>query len=160
MRSSPAGTGTVTALAICALPIFLATACGDSGSASGTTAAPAEVQAVTTAFEHFFDSSLPVDQKMALLENGQAFAETLESQAHSSIAGGAQATVSQVSSTGPDRAAVTFTIKKHHIPLLPNRHGEAIRTDGTWKVTAETFCNLLQLEGKPPAVCNAPAPTS
>ncbi|MEU6581758.1 hypothetical protein [Nocardia sp. NPDC046763] len=124
-----------------------------------------EVQAVTTTFERFFDSSIPVDQKAALLENGQAFTETLENQAHSSIAGGATAGVSQVNGDGPGRAAVTFTIKKHGIPLLLNRHGTALQIDGGWKVAAQTFCDLLRVQGSPPAVCGtstttAPAPTS
>ncbi|MFF2555959.1 hypothetical protein ACFVUS_33460 [Nocardia sp. NPDC058058] len=142
-------------LALCA-PLLLTGACGGHSESS----APAsEVDAVTTTFEHFFDSSLPVDQKMALVENGPAFAETLRAQANSSIAGGASASVSQVDSTGPDRAAVTYTIKKHGFPLLPNRHGEAIRTDGSWKVTAQTFCSLLQLERSAPPVCDNPAPT-
>lgn len=141
-------------LALCAAPMLLAGACGGHSESS----APAsEVDAVTTTFEHFFDSSLPVDQKMALVENGQAFEETLKSQANSSIAGGASASVAQVDSTGPDRAAVTFTIKKHGFPLLPNRHGEAIRIDGSWKVSAQTFCSLLQLERSAPPVCDAPA---
>ncbi|MFE3189775.1 hypothetical protein ACFXHA_12255 [Nocardia sp. NPDC059240] len=151
--------------AACALPLLL-TSCGNDGppaASPGTSAA--EVQAITSTFEHFFDSSLPVDQKMALLQNGQAFTETLEHQAHSSIAGGASANVSQVDADGPGRASVTFTIKKHGIPLLPNRHGTALQLDGTWKVAAATFCDLLRIEGGVPAVCDAtpttaPVPTS
>ncbi|GAB2551341.1 hypothetical protein [Nocardia heshunensis] len=149
----------------CALPVLVAS-CGNDGppSASPGTSA-ADVQAITSAFERFFDSSLPVEQKMALLQNGQAFTETLEHQAHSSIAGGASATVSQVNADGPARAAVTFTIKKHGIPLLPNRHGTALQLDGAWKVASATFCDLLRIEGGVPAVCDAtpttaPAPTS
>lgn len=149
------------AAAACALPILLAS-CGNDGPPSASAGTPAaEVQAVTSAFEHFFDSSLPVDQKMALLQNGQAFTETLEHQAHSSIAGGASASVSEVNADGPGRAAVTFTIKKHGIPLLPNRHGTALELDGTWKVAAATFCDLLRIEGGVPAACDAtstPAP--
>ncbi|MGW4248585.1 hypothetical protein [Nocardia sp. NPDC004722] len=154
-----ARTVALRAAAACALPILLAS-CGNDGppsSSPGTSAA--DVQAITSTFEHFFDSSLPVDQKMALLQNGQAFTETLENQAHSAIAGGASANVSQVNADGPDRAAVTFTIKKHGIPLLPNRHGTALHLDGAWKVAAATFCDLLRIEGGVPAACDA-TPTS
>ncbi|MTE13499.1 hypothetical protein [Nocardia aurantiaca] len=152
-------------MAACAVPVLLTAGCGRGETASDGSIPNGEVQAVTTTFERFFDSSIAVDQKAALLENGQAFTETLERQANSSIAGGATASVSQVDGAGPARATVTFTIKKHGIPLLVNRHGIALQIDGSWKVAAQTFCDLLRVQGSPPAVCDAgptttPSPTS
>ncbi|WP_051153248.1 hypothetical protein [Nocardia niigatensis] len=151
-------------LVACAVPVLLTAGCGEEGTTSDGSIPAGEVQAVTTTFERFFDSSIAVDQKAALLENGQVFVETLERQANSSIAGGATASVSQVDGNGPGRAAVTFTINKHGIPLLLNRHGTALRIDGSWKVAAQTFCDLLRVQGGPPAVCDAapataPSPT-
>ncbi|MEC3914750.1 hypothetical protein [Nocardia sp. CDC160] len=148
-------------LVACVVPVLLTTGCGKGETTSDGKTPDAEVQAVRSTFEKFFDSSLPVDQKMALLENGQAFTETLEHQAHSAIAGGASASVSEVVGDGPGRAAVTFTIKKHGIPLLLNRHGTALEIGGSWKVAASTFCDLLRIEGGVPAVCDAtPATTT
>ncbi|GAB0105021.1 hypothetical protein JMUB6875_39990 [Nocardia sp. JMUB6875] len=151
--------GVAWLMVACAAPVLLTAGCGNGETTSDGKTPDTEVKAVTSTFERFFDSSLPVDQKMALLENGQAFTETLEHQAHSAIAGGASANVSSVTGDGPGRAAVTFTIKKHGIPLLPNRHGIALEIDGTWKVAAATFCDLLRIEGGVPSACDA-APTS
>ncbi|OJF79469.1 hypothetical protein NS14008_09985 [Nocardia seriolae] len=145
----------------CAVPVFLTAGCGaDSPPKAEGEVSAAEVKAVTDTFERFFDSSISVDQKTALLENGQAFTETLEHQAHSAVAGGATASVSAVAGDGPQRAAVTFTIKKHGIPLLPNRHGTALELGGSWKVAAATFCDLLRIEGGVPAACDAAAATA
>ncbi|MCU1642425.1 MAG: hypothetical protein JWN03_2700 [Nocardia sp.] len=120
-------------------------------------------QAVTDAYQRFFDGSTPADQKIAVLENGQSFADTIRAQVDSPIAKGTKATVSSVTAAGADKANVVYTVSLNGTPALPDQPGNAVRTDGTWKVSAATFCALLTLEmqGKPPAPCTASTtPTS
>jgi hypothetical protein len=158
-------------LTACALAAVLATttaACGGSSNSSSAATSssrePTVTEAVTTTYQRFFDGSTTADQKIALLENGQAFAATIKAQAGSSMAKSTTATVSNVASSGTDHADVTYTILFNGKPALAGQSGTAVRTGGTWKVTAATFCALLTLEGNPPPVCataatTTPAPT-
>ncbi|MBB5912433.1 hypothetical protein BJY24_001300 [Nocardia transvalensis] len=139
--------------------VLSAAACGGSDNQSdtaSTTGPPSVTQAVTDSYERFFDGGTGADQKMALLENGKAFADTIKAQADSPIAKATSAEVSGVASTGTDHADVTYTILMGGKPALANQQGSAIRQDGTWKVTAATFCALLTLQGNPPPVCATP----
>jgi len=47
---------------------------------------------------------------------------------------------------------VTFTIASGGVKL-PNTHGYAVKEGSQWKVAAQTFCNLLQLQGNSPTIC-------
>ncbi|MBF6174526.1 hypothetical protein [Nocardia blacklockiae] len=158
-------------LAAGALTILSAVAaCGgadDESDAAGTTGPPSVTEAVTRSYERFFDGGTDADQKMAVLENGKAFADTINAQADSPMSKATTATVSGVASTGTDHADVTYTILMGGKPALANQQGSAIYQDGTWKVTAATFCALLTLQGNPPPICatttsitGQPAPTS
>lgn len=151
-------------LALCALTLAVLVGCGVSGKEpktthqTGTTAAAGDtalVQAVTDVYQKFFDGSTSADQKIALLENGQAFADTIKAQADSPIAKGSKATVSSVKAVGTDKADVVFTVSLNGTPALQDQPGGAVLAAGAWKVAAATFCNLLSLEtqGKPPAPC-------
>lgn len=158
-------------LAVCALTVPLLAACGVSAkepetthnTTFATTAQSASAPAITDAYQRFFDGSTGADQKIALLENGQAFADTIRGQANSPIAKGTKATVSSVTDAGPNTANVVFTVSLNGTPALQDQPGSAVKVDGNWKVSASTFCALLSLEtqGKPPAPCSASTtPTS
>jgi hypothetical protein len=132
--------------------------CGGSVNHADDAATPQAVrQAVTDTYDRFFSTSIPVSEKPALLENGQAFTQALNDRADSVVAKKSRVTVSDVASTGPNSADVTFTVSFGGLPMLRNRKGGAIRTDGTWKVTQATFCSLLQMQGGAPAACDTPA---
>ncbi|WP_227980234.1 hypothetical protein [Nocardia spumae] len=153
------------ALVACALTALLATtaACGsddsgDKAASSSNSGAPTVTQAVTVNFEKFFDGATSADQKIALLENGAAFSDAIRAQADSPLAKSASAKVTTVASTSTDHADVTFDVLFNGTPALSGQQGSAVYTDGTWKVTASTFCALLTLEGAAPPVCGAPAP--
>ncbi|MFI5777864.1 hypothetical protein [Nocardia sp. NPDC051570] len=140
----------------------LLSACGGSHTASTPSPTTGELtvtQAVTDTYQRFFDGSTSADDKIALLENGQAFAEAIRAQANSPMAKATTATVSNVASTATDHADVTFTILFNGQPALANQQGSAVHADGGWKVTAVTFCALLTLEGNPPPACAAATPT-
>ncbi|NKY85941.1 hypothetical protein [Nocardia veterana] len=150
-------------LAVCGLTALLVVgaACGsddsDAKSAeSSSSGAPTVTQAVSRNVERFFDGSTSANEKIALLENGAAFAEAIRAQADSPLAKSASAKVTSVASTGTDHADVTFDVLFNGKPALSGQQGGAVRIDGTWKVTASTFCALLTLEGAAPPACGAP----
>ncbi|MEC3916655.1 hypothetical protein [Nocardia sp. CDC160] len=164
IRSQSITPWALKALALCALTVLAVGACGVSGkepkTTHVTTAAGADTaltQAVTDVYQKFFDGGTSADQKIALLENGQAFADTIKAQADTPIAKGTKATVSSVTAAGSDHADVVFTVSLNGTPALQDQPGSAVLTAGAWKVAAATFCNLLSLEtqGKPPAPCTA-----
>jgi hypothetical protein len=108
----------------------------------------------------FFNSSTPTARRVALLQDGQAFANVIKAQAGSSLAKGASAKVTGVSVTSPTQAAVTYDILLGGAPVLSGKKGVAVLQDGTWKVGVASFCGLLTLEngGKTsglPAACKS-----
>lgn len=123
---------------------------------TGTPAAGAE-QEVGDTFVAFFSAQTPPAQKIALVENSPAFADTINAQAESPLTMGATATVSKVDLDAPGHATVTYTVLVNGQPVLPDQIGEAVEVDGSWKVSQTTFCELLTLQGNPPPVCGAPA---
>jgi hypothetical protein len=145
-----------------ALVASVTAACGgsDNGSAtttkaaaSSTTGATGVTQAVTQAYESFFDGGTSADKKIALVENGPAFAQTINAQADSPLAKGTKVTVSEVLLADTEHADVTYTVLLNGTPALENQQGAAVKVDNQWLVAASTFCALLTLEGGPPPVC-------
>lgn len=129
-----------------------------STSGSGGNAAADEVtKAVTDAYVGFFDGKTPGDKKITLVEKGPQFANTIHAQADSPMATGTTAKVVTVKQESPTRASVTYTISINGTPALQNQQGTAVKSGDTWKVSAQSFCALLKLEGNPPPVCGAPA---
>ncbi|MGW0045474.1 hypothetical protein [Rhodococcus sp. NPDC003348] len=126
--------------------------------ATGTAAGAADTDAVTHAFVTFFSGETPGATKITLVQNGDAFADTINAQANSPMATGTTATVSHVDVDAPGHATVTYTVLINGQPVLADQTGEAVQVDGTWKVAESTFCSLLTLEGNPPPVCTATSP--
>jgi hypothetical protein len=129
---------------------------------SSTSAAPpggvgsvdaATTQDITSAFKVFFNTDTSLAASVAVLQHGPTFRKTLESESNSPAAKDITATVSKIKLQSTDVALVTFTLKSGAQPLLPNTHGYAVRDGGKWKVAAQTFCSLLQLEGTAPPAC-------
>ncbi|WP_019929248.1 hypothetical protein [Nocardia sp. BMG111209] len=150
----------VAAVAAVATVVTLAGCGGSSKIANNTGTSPEVRQAVIDTYDRFFSTSIPVEEKPALLENGQAFTQALNDRAESVVAKKSRVTVSDVASTGPNSADVIFTVSFGGLPMLRNRKGGAIRTDGTWQVTQATFCALLQMQGGAPPVCDSGASTT
>ena len=149
--------------------------CGsdDSGTTNASSATPAPAapagtpgdvtKGVTDAYVNFFDGKTTADKKIALVEDGSQFAQTINAQASSPMATGTTATVINVKEESPDSASVIYTVSINGTPALQNQEGYAVKVDGQWKVAAKSFCALLTMEGNPPPVCAKPAqptPTS
>lgn len=134
-----------------------------TGAAStGPTADP--VTQITANWEEFFNAKTANDRRAQLIEDGPAFAATLQAQASNPLAASATAKVSKVTLSSPTQAAVTYSILVNGQPALPDQQGVAVLDGGTWKVSAASFCSLLTLENGGttglPAPCQAGPSTS
>lgn len=112
------------------------------------------IAAIKANWAEFFNAKTPVARRLALVQDGQALATVIKSQAGSSLASLATSKVSKVSLTGTDQASVTYTILVGGKPALSNQSGVAVYQDGTWKVGLVSFCGLLTLEGTKVPACN------
>jgi hypothetical protein len=176
-----------TARALAALAALVATGCSGTGSggpaasshsapttapsapssgASGTTAggarpAPAAVAAaVRAAYQTFFAGKSSVRQVQANLQNGARFHATIVEQGKSQYAAKSAARVTSVEVLSAQVAAVTYDILSDGSVVLQNVNGHAVRVEGRWVVAAETFCELLKLQGSAPRACSDPAATA
>lgn len=155
-----------TTLAFAAVLVAAGAGCSSSddnssGSSTPSPTAPAadDAKAVNDAFVSFFSGQTSGAEKISLVENGEAFADTINAQAESPLAKSASATVTNVDLDAPGHATVVYTISMNGQPALVDQMGEAVQVDGQWKVSQASFCALLTLEGNPPPVCGAPAGT-
>lgn len=136
-------------------------ACGGSSNNSGTSSSPATSAPATSAsaaasgsaaatithnWEKFFNAKTPEAQRVALLQNGSAFASVIKAQAGSGLAATASAKVSKVIVTSSSQATVKYSILVSGATALPNQTGVAVLQGGTWKVGLASFCGLLTLE--------------
>lgn len=90
-----------------------------------------------------FSSATPASLRMMMLQNGQQFAGALKKQAGS---GFATAKVTRVELSSPQQARVTYGVSVAGHPAEGSRTGTAVYQNGTWKVSAASFCGLLQAE--------------
>ena len=123
-----------------------------SAPASGNAAAAAEI---TANWEKFFNASTPTSQRVALLQNGAAFAVAITGLSH--LVSGLGATVTSVTVTSPTSATVKYNLTASGSTLLSGQTGTAVYENGTWKVGDASLCGLLKLVpgGSTPAACSS-----
>ncbi|MGC0332948.1 hypothetical protein RKD23_005938 [Streptomyces sp. SAI-170] len=105
-------------------------------------AAEAEIRAN---WQKFFDPKTPLKDKQAVLENGEQMAPVLQAFNGDERGGKVGAQVEKVVFTSPTGANVTYTLTLSGQTALPNASGTAVEQDGTWKVSVNTLCALVQL---------------
>lgn len=171
----------VTRLGAAAIAAALVlTACGGSSKpkASSTTTSQAsstttstspsgaaltgEAATIKDVYNRFLDLSIPVDQKLDLIQDGADFKVAMEAEAKNPAAKNIGLQVSDVKLSSANLATVTYTILVSGSPLLADQHGYAIKENGKWKIAGVTFCGLLAAQGPssvPPA-CAKPAATA
>jgi hypothetical protein len=135
--SAPKASSTTTPASSASSPPSSASSSG-GGSAAET--------AIKKDWVAFFSSSTPVSMRVALLENGSAFASLISAQAKNSLASSASATVNSVSDVTSSQADVKYSIDVAGTPALSGQKGVAVYQGGSWKVGTASFCGLLQLE--------------
>jgi purine-cytosine permease-like protein len=134
-----------------------------SGSSSPATSAPASSASsngaaaaqITANWEKFFSSSTPTSQRVALLQNGTAFATAIGSLTH--LVSGLGATVTGVTVNSPTSATVTYNLTAGGSSLLSHQTGTAVYESGVWKVGDASLCGLLKLApgATLPAACSS-----
>lgn len=112
----------------------------------------ADTEKVRSNWATFFDGSTSAQKKIDLLQNGQQFAQVIQAQSQSKTAQQTSVAVSNVTVSGTT-ATVTYTIYESGKPVLSNQKGQAVKENGTWKVSDAAFCNLLALSGTTPPNC-------
>jgi hypothetical protein len=123
---------------------LVAAACGSGGSSES----PAQAKAKITAnWQKFFDPSVPVAQKTDIIENYNGLKPILDAQTNNPQAKNIKAAVKDVTLQGDNKATVRYDIvnAQTNDPLLPNASGQAVKLNGTWKVSQQTFCQLIKL---------------
>jgi len=128
--------------------------CASIPSVAGVPASGSAQKAVEKTFSLFFSTATSLRKSIAVLQHGDVFCPALLAVNNTSY--GKQktsATVASVRVTKPNVAAVKFTIRVAGQVVLPNAKGYAVRDGGEWKVAAQTFCQLLTLEGTAPKEC-------
>jgi hypothetical protein len=111
--------------------------------------------AIAKAYVDFFSGRTPADRKIALVQNGMAFAAVINAQAGTPIAQGTTASVSKVTLVSTSQANVVYTVSLGGTPALKHVTGVAVNEDGSWKVGSATFCALLTLEKQAPSICRS-----
>lgn len=123
--------------------------CGSSSTKStpSPSATPMSAEAQISAnWQKFFSGTTPAAAKIALLQNGQQFATTIQAQAKSVLAQSSAAKIVSVKVTSPTTATVKYSITIGGATALANQKGQAVLEGGVWKVSAPSFTALLALE--------------
>jgi hypothetical protein len=123
---------------------------------NGPTAPPAVRSAISKAYAALFGTKSTLAQSVDSLQNGQAFKQAIVAESKKPAAKGSDAKVTAVTMQSANVAKVTFTVYSNGQPALPGASGLAVRQGGKWKVAAQTFCQLLTLQGDAPHACNNP----
>ncbi len=161
-RAAGRGTALTAALVLVLGPVL--TACGDdSGGGESpppttpdrTTSAPgtapanrsAAEQEIRQNWEKFFSPETSLNEKKALLENGETMGPVLDAFSGDERIGQVQAQVNDVTFTSATRADVSFSLTLQGATALPDASGTSVEQDGTWKVSVNSLCALVQLSG-------------
>ena len=132
-----------------------------SPAASGSSAAPSSPSSsaagaeITANWEKFFNSSTPLAERVALLQNGTKFEAAIKAFASIPLASGIGAKVTGVTLNSATSATVTYSITSSGTSLLSGQKGTAVYQDGTWKVGDASLCGLFKLipGGTVPSAC-------
>lgn len=135
------------------LALTLAGCGGDDEPAAQKSSAPATAPAdptaataeVKTSWAAFFDGSKPSADRAGLVQDGETLAQAMVLAGKDPNASKTRATVKTVAFSSPTEAAVTYDLSSAGTVVLPGAQGKAVLDDGTWKVSKQTFCQLVNL---------------
>ncbi|WP_280854240.1 MULTISPECIES: hypothetical protein [unclassified Streptomyces] len=116
-------------------------------SPSGPADAAAARREIKANWEKFFDPRTATRDKQAVLENGDRMGPVLQAFSGDQRGGQVRAQVTEVAFTEPTAADVKYTLMLNGATALPDASGTAVEEDGTWKVSVNTLCALVQLSG-------------
>jgi hypothetical protein len=121
-----------------------------AGTTTTTMEAATAIAQITENWETFFHAGTPLAEREALLEDGAQYVEALTVRATDPLQAQASAVVHDVTLNDATHAHVTYDVILGETVALPAAEGNAVLQDGTWKVSAESFCSLIALGASEP----------
>jgi hypothetical protein len=118
-----------------------------SPSPSGPADRAAAEKEIKENWQKFFDPKTSTKEKQAVLENGDRMGPVLKAFSGDQRGGQVAAKVTKIEFTKPAAATVTYTLLLNGATALPDASGTTVEQDGTWKVSVNTLCALVQLSG-------------
>jgi ABC-type glycerol-3-phosphate transport system substrate-binding protein len=114
----------------------------------------AAVEEITQNVQALFNAALPIEERVAYLEDGEALRQVVEQtyQILGEQASTASAQVDNVTVNDDGTATVEFQVLLAGTPVLPTT-GTAVLVDGKWLVSKATVCDLITLAGTTPEEC-------
>jgi hypothetical protein len=145
----------VRRLAFVLLLALVLAACGSGHkkTSSGPGGPDAQAQ-IKSAYTKFFAGKTPLDQRVALLQNGSQFKSVIQQFAGNPLAKNVSVTVSSITLQGANKAKVDYVVRFGG-SSLPQQTGTAVRQNGTWKVGFASLCRLVSLAGSAPSACTS-----
>ena len=128
-------------------PTVQETESSPSPSPSGPADRAAAEKEIKENWRKFFDPKTSTKDKQAVLENGDGMGPVMRAFSGDQRGGQVEAQVTEIEFTKPTEATVTYTLLLNGATALPGATGTAVDEDGTWKVSVNTLCALVQLSG-------------
>jgi len=113
-----------------------------------TTVGPAAQ--ITANWQEFFQPGTPIEQRIALLQNGESLRAAIEQNESNPLQQQVSAKVTNVTLDSPTQATVTYDVSLNGQVALPAAQGMAVLENGTWKVSQGSFCSLISLAATGP----------
>ncbi|MFZ3571441.1 hypothetical protein ACOKM5_31415 [Streptomyces sp. BH097] len=114
---------------------------------SGPADRAAAEKEIRTNWKKFFDPKVSMKDKEAVLEDGARMRPVLKGFSGDKRGGQVEATVTKVAFTSATAADVTYGLALKGATVLPDAKGTSVEQRGTWKVSVNTLCALVQLSG-------------
>ena len=143
----------VRRLVLLSVAVLALAACG-SGHKTTTSTGPSAQTQIRAAYVTFFSSSTPIDDRVALLQNGQKFKSVVKSFANNPLAKNVSAKVFSVTLQGPRAAKVIYSVSIGGTSL-GKQTGSAVLENGGWKVGTASLCKLIEQGGSTPSACKS-----
>lgn len=141
------------ALAVLVLLTMLGLGTGIAPAGAARARSGSAVDQIKASWSTFFRGTTPPAKKIALVQDGSAFAAVIKAQDRSGLAKSSSAKVTRVTLQSKTKAAVVYTVLLAGQPALKNAKGTALYVGHRWKVSGQSFCALLALEQLKPAAC-------
>jgi len=142
--SAPSSTTTTTATSTTTtLPPSTTTTTTVAPTTTEDPTSEADKEAIASTYEIVFSSETTFDEKAPLIDDPSGLEETvLKYQETGESMGGVSLVARKITVDG-DSAKVIYDFLFGGTPTYPDLTGDAVRVDGTWKVSRAMFCSIM-----------------
>ena len=99
--------------------------------------------AISAAYEIVFSSETTYDEKAPLIDDPSGLEETVLSYQETGESMGGVSLVARKITVDGDTAKVIYDFLFGGTPTYPDLTGDAVRVEGTWKVSRTMFCSIM-----------------